>query len=55
MKNPVNPDLALWIGALERLLGQDVKNLGVIHRGFSSYQKTKYRKDRKSTRLNSSH
>ena len=43
MKNPVNPDLALWIGALERLLGQDVKNLGVIHRGFSSYQKTKYR------------
>lgn len=43
VKNPVNPDLALWIGALERLLGQDVKNLGVIHRGFSSYQKTKYR------------
>ena len=42
-KNPVNPDLALWIGALERLLGQDVKNLGVIHRGFSTYQKTKYR------------
>lgn len=43
VKNPVNPDLALWIGGLERLLGQDVKNLGVIHRGFSSYQKTKYR------------
>lgn len=43
VKNPVNPDLALWIGALERLLGQDVRNLGVIHRGFSSYQKTKYR------------
>ena len=43
VKNPVNPDLALWIGALERLLGQDVKNLGAIHRGFSSYQKTKYR------------
>ena len=43
VKNPVNPDLALWIGALERLLGQDVKNLGVIHRGFSTYQKTKYR------------
>lgn len=43
VKNPVNPDLALWIGALERLVGQDVKNLGVIHRGFSTYQKTKYR------------
>lgn len=43
VKNPVNPDLALWIGALERLLGQDVKNLGAIHRGFSTYQKTKYR------------
>lgn len=43
VKNPVSPDLALWIGALERLLGQDVKNLGVIHRGFSTYQKTKYR------------
>lgn len=43
VKNPVNPDLALWIGALERLLSQDVKNLGVIHRGFSTYRKTKYR------------
>lgn len=43
VKNPVNPDLALWIGALERLLGQDIFNLGVIHRGFSTYQKTKYR------------
>lgn len=43
VKNPVNPDLALWIGALERLLVQNVKNIGVIHRGFSTYQKTKYR------------
>lgn len=43
VKNPVNPDLALWIGAMERLLGQGIENLGVIHRGFSSYQKTKYR------------
>ncbi|MBF5027292.1 chorismate mutase [Planobacterium oryzisoli] len=43
VKNPVNPDLALWIGALERLLGQGIENLGVIHRGFSTYQKTKYR------------
>lgn len=43
VKNPVNPDLALWIGALERLVGQNVQNIGVIHRGFSTYQKTKYR------------
>lgn len=43
VKNPVNPDLPLWIGALERMLGQGIENLGVIHRGFSSYQKTKYR------------
>jgi len=43
VKNPVNPDLDLWIGALERLLAQGVKNLGVIHRGFSAYKKTKYR------------
>ncbi len=43
VKNPVNPDLALWVGALERLVGQDIHNLGVIHRGFSTYQKTKYR------------
>lgn len=43
VKNPVNPDLALWIGALERLLGQNIVNLGAIHRGFSTYQKTKYR------------
>ncbi|MDA0677931.1 MAG: bifunctional 3-deoxy-7-phosphoheptulonate synthase/chorismate mutase type II [Bacteroidetes bacterium] len=43
VKNPVNPDLALWIGALERLHVADIKNLGVIHRGFSTYKKTKYR------------
>lgn len=43
VKNPVNPDLALWIGALERLSGAGIHNLGVIHRGFSTYQKTNYR------------
>lgn len=43
VKNPVNPDLALWIGAVERLVGQNIKNIGVIHRGFSTYLKTKYR------------
>jgi len=34
VKNPVNPDLALWLGAVERFYACDVKNLGVIHRGF---------------------
>lgn len=43
VKNPVNPDLSLWLGAVERLYKADIKKLGVIHRGFSSYRKTKYR------------
>ncbi len=43
VKNPVNPDLELWVGALERLAAMGIKNLGVIHRGFSTYKKTKYR------------
>ncbi|GGH40886.1 cytochrome C4 [Mangrovimonas yunxiaonensis] len=43
VKNPVNPDLALWLGAVERLYAANVKNLGVIHRGFSTYEKTRYR------------
>ena len=43
VKNPVNPDLALWLGAIERLHTADIKKLGVIHRGFSTYEKTKYR------------
>ena len=43
VKNPVNPDLALWLGAIERLATADIKKLGVIHRGFSTYEKTKYR------------
>jgi chorismate mutase len=43
IKNPVNPDLALWLGAVERLYTADVKNLGVIHRGFSTYEKNTYR------------
>src|SRR6266550_1428847 len=36
VKNPINPSLDLWIGALERFLSKGVENLGVIHRGFSS-------------------
>jgi chorismate mutase len=43
VKNPVNPDLELWIGALERINGAGIKRLGVIHRGFSSYDKKIYR------------
>lgn len=43
VKNPVNPDLSLWLGGLERLFAANIKNLGVIHRGFSTYEKTKYR------------
>lgn len=43
VKNPVNPDLALWLGAVERLYSKNIKKLGVIHRGFSTYEKTRYR------------
>ncbi|MGB0199269.1 MAG: chorismate mutase [Flavobacteriaceae bacterium] len=43
VKNPVNPDLALWLGGIERLYTANIKKLGVIHRGFSTYEKTKYR------------
>ncbi|MBP3757400.1 MAG: bifunctional 3-deoxy-7-phosphoheptulonate synthase/chorismate mutase type II [Prevotella sp.] len=43
VKNPVNPDLELWIGALERLNQAGIKRLGAIHRGFSSYDKKMYR------------
>lgn len=45
VKNPVNPDLDLWIGALERLNGAGIKKLGVIHRGFSTFDKIQYRND----------
>lgn len=43
IKNPVNPDLELWIGAFERLYNAGVKRLGAIHRGFSTYDKKLYR------------
>ena len=45
VKNPVNPDLDLWIGALERLNNAGIRKLGVIHRGFSTVDKIKYRND----------
>ena len=43
IKNPINPDIELWIGALERFHQAGIKKLGAIHRGFSSYEKTIYR------------
>ena len=43
VKNPVNPDLDLWIGALERLNRQGIRKIGIIHRGFSSLSEKKYR------------
>jgi len=43
VKNPVNPDLDLWIGALERLNRQGIKKIGVIHRGFTAFEKIRYR------------
>ena len=43
VKNPVNPDLALWLGGIERIYSSDINKIGVIHRGFSSYDKSKYR------------
>ena len=43
VKNPVNPDLELWIGALQRINQAGIKRLGAIHRGFSSFDKKIYR------------
>lgn len=42
-KNPVNPDLELWIGGMQRLNGAGIKRLAAIHRGFTSYDKSIYR------------
>lgn len=43
IKNPVNPDLELWIGALQRINNAGITQIGAIHRGFSSYDKKLYR------------
>ncbi len=43
VKNPVNPDIELWIGALQRIYGAGIRRLGAIHRGFTSYGKHIYR------------
>jgi chorismate mutase len=43
IKNPINPDLELWTGAVERVAKSGVDKIGLIHRGFSSYGNTEYR------------
>jgi chorismate mutase len=43
IKNPINPDLELWTGAVERVAKAGIQNIGLIHRGFSSYGNTEYR------------
>lgn len=45
VKNPINPDVALWCGALERINNAGIKKLAAIHRGFSSYEKTAFRNE----------
>ncbi|MEO6849948.1 MAG: bifunctional 3-deoxy-7-phosphoheptulonate synthase/chorismate mutase type II [Mucilaginibacter sp.] len=45
VKNPVNPDLSLWIGALERINNAGITKLAAIHRGFSSHEKTAFRNE----------
>ncbi len=43
VKNPVSPDLELWIGGMERIYNAGIRRIGAIHRGFSTYDKTIYR------------
>lgn len=43
IKNPINPDLELWSGAVERVARAGIKRIGLVHRGFSSYGNTEYR------------
>jgi len=43
VKNPINPDIELWVGAVERLRRQGIGDIGVIHRGFSTFEPTKFR------------
>ncbi|WEK35276.1 MAG: chorismate mutase [Candidatus Pseudobacter hemicellulosilyticus] len=43
IKNPINPDLELWTGAVERVAKAGIQQIGLIHRGFSAYGNTEYR------------
>jgi chorismate mutase len=43
VKNPINPEIDLWIGAIERIEKAGIKRMAAVHRGFSTYEKTQYR------------
>lgn len=43
VKNPINPDLSLWLGGIERIANAGITKIAALHRGFSSFEKTKYR------------
>jgi chorismate mutase len=43
IKNPLNPDIELWMGAVERIIKAGVENIGLVHRGFSTFGNTEYR------------
>lgn len=43
LKNPINPDLPLWIGGIERVMAAGITSVGAVHRGFSSFQPGKFR------------
>lgn len=45
IKNPINPDLSLWKGAIERIYKAGIDRIGVIHRGFSSHRSSRYRNE----------
>ncbi len=47
VKNPINPDVQLWVGAIERIIEAGIENVSAIHRGFSSFEKTKFRNEPK--------
>ena len=43
VKNPINPDVDLWQGAIERIQGAGISKIAAVHRGFSTYDKSVYR------------
>lgn len=45
IKNPINPDVNLWLGAVERVQNMGIKEISLIHRGFSTYGKSMYRNE----------
>jgi chorismate mutase len=47
IKNPINPDIQLWVGAIERIAAAGINDISAIHRGFSSFEKTKFRNEPK--------